>query len=127
MELSQVRYFVALCSERNFTRAAKQCRISQPSLSNGIKALERELGGELFLRASMVLTPLGKRVRPHLETAFASVARAQKAAGDYQRRSIGRHAVVARRHAVLSGFGAASPEEGLRGEDSLVGSQLRKV
>jgi DNA-binding transcriptional LysR family regulator len=62
LELSQVRYFVALCSERNFTRAAKQCRVSQPSLSSGIKALERELGGELFVRASMVLTPLGKRV-----------------------------------------------------------------
>ena len=127
MELSQVRYFVALCSERNFTRAAKQCRVSQPSLSNGIKALERELGGELFVRASMVLTPLGKRVGPHLETAFASVTRAQKAAGAYQRRANARHAVVARRCAVLSGFRAASPEEGLRGEDSLVGSQLREV
>ena len=51
MELSQIRYFVALCRELNFTRAAKRCRVSQPSLSNGIKALESDLGGPLFRRA----------------------------------------------------------------------------
>jgi DNA-binding transcriptional LysR family regulator len=36
-----------LCSERNFTKAARRCGVSQPSLSNGIKALESELGGQL--------------------------------------------------------------------------------
>ena len=60
METSQIQYFVALCAELNFTRAAKRCGVSQPSLSNGIKALECELGGPLFQRRPMALTPLGK-------------------------------------------------------------------
>src|SRR3954462_9608922 len=47
VELTQIRYFVMLCSERNFTKAARRCGVSQPSLSNGIKALESELGGQL--------------------------------------------------------------------------------
>jgi|EndMetStandDraft_2_1072991.scaffolds.fasta_scaffold11168_7 DNA-binding transcriptional LysR family regulator len=85
--MSQIRYFLALCTERSFTRAARQCRVSQPSLSNGIKALERELGGKLFERVSMTLTPLGKRVRPHLENAIASVARAQRTATSLRRRA----------------------------------------
>ena len=88
MEISQVRYFVALCRELNFTRAARQCGVSQPSLSNGIKALERELGGPLFERSPMALTPLGKCVRPHLETTVSSLERARKAAGGHQRRRV---------------------------------------
>jgi hypothetical protein len=42
--------------------------VSQPSLSNGIRALESELGGPVFDRSSMALTRLGKRVLPDLET-----------------------------------------------------------
>jgi LysR family transcriptional regulator, hydrogen peroxide-inducible genes activator len=41
--MHQVRYFVALCKELNFTRAARRCGISQPSLTTAIRALEREL------------------------------------------------------------------------------------
>ncbi len=37
MELHQVRSFLALCKEKNFTRAAKHCGVSQPSLSNAIR------------------------------------------------------------------------------------------
>ena len=73
MELARIRYFVTLCSERNFTRAARRCGVSQPSLSNGIKALERELGGKLFERSDMSLTPLGKILRLHFASAVASV------------------------------------------------------
>jgi DNA-binding transcriptional LysR family regulator len=51
LETSQIQYFVALCAELNFTRAAKRCGVSQPSLSNGIKALESDFGGPLFRRA----------------------------------------------------------------------------
>jgi DNA-binding transcriptional LysR family regulator len=85
--MSQIRYFLALCDELSFTRAARRCRVSQPSLSNGIKALERELGGKLFRRTPIALTPLGKRVRPHLENALASVARVHKSAAAFQRRT----------------------------------------
>jgi DNA-binding transcriptional LysR family regulator len=41
MEMPQIRYFLALSEELNFTRAAKQCGVSQPSLTNGIIELER--------------------------------------------------------------------------------------
>jgi transposase-like protein len=34
MEMHQIRYFLALCEERSFTRAGRQCGISQPSLTN---------------------------------------------------------------------------------------------
>lgn len=65
MEMQQIRYFLALCEEMNFTRAARHCRVSQPSLTNGIKALEQELGGPLFHRKPQVaLTELGHAVRP---------------------------------------------------------------
>ena len=48
MEIQQVRYFLEVCSERNFTRAAKKCGISQPSLTRAIKLLEAEFGGNSF-------------------------------------------------------------------------------
>jgi Bacterial regulatory helix-turn-helix protein, lysR family len=68
VELHQVRYFLALCKEKNFTRAAKHCGVSQPSLSNAIKRLEQELGGPLFHRdrVNCGLSELGRVVWPHL-------------------------------------------------------------
>ncbi|MGB8176377.1 MAG: LysR family transcriptional regulator [Pseudolabrys sp.] len=37
MEMHQVRYFLAVADELNFTRAAEKCNVSQPSLSRAIK------------------------------------------------------------------------------------------
>jgi len=69
MEMHQIRYFLAVCSERNFTRAARRCNVSQPSLTRGIQLLEAEFGGFLFRRehANSYLTELGEIVRPHLQ------------------------------------------------------------
>ena len=73
MTLNQLRYFLVLCEARSFTRAARRCEISQPSLTNAIKALEDELGGALFQRKPRIeLTALGLTVRPH----FRSITRA---------------------------------------------------
>ena len=57
MQMNQIRYFLALYDERNFTRAAKRCGVSQPSLTNAIKRLEQILGGPLFDRASRNTEP----------------------------------------------------------------------
>lgn len=69
MEMHQIRYFLAVCSERNFTRAARLCNVSQPSLTRGIQLLEAEFGGFLFRRehSNSYLTELGEIVRPHLQ------------------------------------------------------------
>ena len=68
MEMHQVRYFLAVCEELSFCRAARRCGVSQPSLSNAISALEHSLGGALFLRKpSIALTVLGCAIRPYLE------------------------------------------------------------
>jgi len=68
MQLSQVRYFVESARQLNFTRAAAICGVSQPALSRGIRALEREFGGPLLYRTpSVAVTDLGRRVLPFLQ------------------------------------------------------------
>jgi DNA-binding transcriptional LysR family regulator len=66
--MQQARYFLLLCEELSFSRAARRCHVGQPSLSKAIRALETELGGALFLRKpSLALSELGHAVKPHLQ------------------------------------------------------------
>lgn len=69
MEMSEIRYFLAVARELNFTRAAQSCGISQPSLTRAIQKLEAEVGGALFVRRPglVALTHLGRELLPRFE------------------------------------------------------------
>ena len=62
--LSSMRYLVALNEHRHFARAAQACHITQPALSNAIKALEDEFGAVIVRRGRVFggLTPEGEQV-----------------------------------------------------------------
>ncbi|CAL9595253.1 LysR family transcriptional regulator [Streptomyces sp. enrichment culture] len=66
MQFQQLVYFVAVAETRHFTRAAERVHVSQPSLSQQIRALEKELGAELFSRArgNIALTDAGEALLP---------------------------------------------------------------
>lgn len=62
--LTSLRYLVALSEHRHFARAAQACHITQPALSNALRALEQEFGTPIVKRARSYagLTPEGERV-----------------------------------------------------------------
>ncbi|MEV6636596.1 LysR substrate-binding domain-containing protein [Actinoplanes sp. NPDC051470] len=74
MELRQLEYFVAVAEEANFTRAAERVHISQPGVSAQVRALENELGAELFDRSarSARLTGAGSAALPFAREALAA-------------------------------------------------------
>jgi LysR family transcriptional regulator, hydrogen peroxide-inducible genes activator len=67
MEMHQLRYFAAVARTGNFSRAARECRVAQPSLSQQILKLEEEVGERLFDRTQRraFLTPAGSLFLPH--------------------------------------------------------------
>jgi DNA-binding transcriptional LysR family regulator len=84
MEMHQVRYFLAVARTLNFTRAAEECNVAQPSLTRAIKLLEDELGGDLFRRERSLshLTDLGTRMLPLLQQCYDSALSAKSLAKD---------------------------------------------
>ena len=76
MELRQLEYFVAVAEEANFTRAAARVHISQSGVSAQVRALEKELGAELFDRSGRAarLTEAGREAMPWAKAALESVA-----------------------------------------------------
>ena len=61
MNMNQIRYFIALASAKNYTKAAQPLYITLPTLSQQISAIEKELGS----RRKVELAPAGKSFLPH--------------------------------------------------------------
>jgi len=82
LEPRLLRYFLAVAQELHFGRAAARLYISQPSLSNQIRNLERVLGTDLFVRNSrqVALTPAGRALLEEAPLALSALERAAERA-----------------------------------------------
>ncbi|WP_309396080.1 LysR family transcriptional regulator [Cerasicoccus maritimus] len=88
MEMHQLRYFRAVARTGNFTRAAEQCHIAQPSLSQQIRKLEEELDEKLILRlpgGKSRLTPAGEILLTRANRILAEAQRAVEELRDRQK------------------------------------------
>ena len=91
MELRHIRYFMAVAQRRNFTQAAKALYISQPSLSQQIQQLEREMGVLLLQRTkrSVQLTPAGEAFLLYAEQILTMTQQAHNAMQAYRQGLVG--------------------------------------
>jgi len=97
MELHQLRYFVAVADEGNFSRAAAKVRVAQPSLSQQIRKLEAEIGQPLFdrLPRSVVLTEAGRCLLEYARQILASIDDARRSVNELKGKIAGDVAVGA--------------------------------
>ncbi len=75
MEFHQLRYFVAVAESGSFSKGAERCHVAQPSLSQQVKKLERDLGQSLFDRLStgVVLTEAGQALLPRARQILSAI------------------------------------------------------
>ncbi len=81
MELRQLEYFIAIAETGAFSRAAVRLCVGQPVLSRQMKALEQELGTELYYRTGrgIVLSEAGKILEQHARGVLETTAGAHRA------------------------------------------------
>lgn len=91
MDIGQIEAFERAAREGSFTRAADELKLTQPSISARIAALEQELGGALFERAgrSIRLTSLGHRFLPHAERILTAITDGRVAVRDHLAGDVG--------------------------------------
>ena len=95
MELRHLRYFVVVAEELHFRRAAERLHMSQPPLSQQIRALEEEVGATLLLRnqRKVELTAAGAAFLERAREILAAVEDAALEARRVQRGEVGRLAI----------------------------------
>src|SRR3974390_126425 len=138
MEMHQVRYFLAVVQTMNFTRAAEDCHVAQPSLTRAIKFLELELGAELFRRERKLthLTEFGQRMLPFMRQCYDSAITAKALAKSIRSGAVAPLAIALSRSVNLSILLPALAElsrafrglelKFLRGSESEVTEHLKK-
>ncbi|MEV7281636.1 transcriptional regulator CynR [Streptomyces sp. NPDC093111] len=91
LELRHLRYLLAVAEHGNFTRAAEDLHISQPTLSQQVRQLERTLGVQLLDRTGRTvrLTDAGAAYAEHARRALRDLAAAERAVRDVQDLSSG--------------------------------------
>lgn len=82
MDLKQMRYFLAVAEERNFTRAAERLHMAQPPLTRQIQALEEDIGAQLFVRTArgVTLTEAGLALMAEVPNLLSLAQRAKERA-----------------------------------------------
>lgn len=112
MNLNQLEYFVCAAKHLNFTKAAKECFISQTAMTQQIQALEKTLGVKLFIRDKhhTELTPAGN---VYLKEVKAILKRSDEAMRLARTASMGLDGEMT--IGFISGFGQSDCYEILRG------------
>jgi DNA-binding transcriptional LysR family regulator len=84
VRLPQLEYVVAIAEEGSYTAASTRLAIAQPSLSQQVAALEKELGCQLFerLHRGVRLTPAGRAFLPEARATVLAARRARRAVRD---------------------------------------------
>ncbi|MGG1516369.1 LysR family transcriptional regulator [Paenibacillus oryzisoli] len=97
MEFRQLEYFMAVCEELHFTKAAEKMGISQPNLSLSIKALEEKIGMPLFDRIGkrIELTDAGSILKKHARMVMQNLSNAVQEMDDLYRQNGGNLSVGA--------------------------------
>lgn len=105
MELRHYSYFVALAEELHFAKAAERCGISQPALSQQIRAIETRLGASLMSRSKrhLELTEVGKVFYTQAQAVLRQAEAAQHAIAEAAQGRAGRVAIAYVASAALSG------------------------
>ncbi|MBD0382494.1 LysR family transcriptional regulator [Paenibacillus sedimenti] len=92
MEYRLLEYFLAVCEELHFTKAAEKLGISQPTLSQQIRLLEHRLGTPLFQRIGkkVFVTEAGQILHKHSRNMFHELGQAQAAINEIRGMQRGR-------------------------------------